>query len=218
MTSEKPTMTQTVDLTKILALPEDHPSLYFRYCWQSWPEPVYVELDETGLLTADHAPDLEYYIRYITDGVVIRLFEVPPKIDVRSLKTFVKDHLDLIQTIHDGHSVEELFDRIENTYYLVGNLTEEAERALEKLRHAAQGYEFKTWYVVKPNKFLATLRDDQIKQEVEVQGSIIDTAQAYLDACRDLDVYVEGGAEALADEIYGRMRAMGMTEEEIGKI
>jgi hypothetical protein len=218
MTSEKPTMTQTVDLTEILSLPEDRPSLYFRYEGQSQPEPVIVEMDDTGRLTAGHVPDLEYYVRDITDGAIIRLFEVPSKIDMRSLKTFVKDHLDLIQTIHDGHSVEELFDRIENTYYLVGNLTEEAERALEKLRHAAQGYEFKTWYVVKPNKFLATLQDDQIKQEVEVQGSIIDTAQAYLDACRDLDVYVEGGAEALADEIYGRMRAMGMTEEEMGKI
>jgi hypothetical protein len=216
MTSEKPTMTQTVDLTEILSLPEDRPSLYFRYEGQSWPESVFVEMDDTGRLTADHAPDLEYYVRDITDGVIIRLFEVPPKIDVRSLKTFVKDHLDLIQTIHNGHSVEELFDRIENTYYLVGDLTEEAERALEKLRHAAQGYEFKTWYVVKPDKFLATLRDDQIKREVEVQGSIFDTAQAYLEALPNPDVYVEGGAEALADEIYRRMRAMGMMEEETG--
>jgi hypothetical protein len=71
---------------------------------------------------------------------------------------------------------------------------------------------------VKPNKFLATLRDDQIKREVEVQGSLFDTAQAYLDALPNPDVYIEGGAEALADEIYRRMRAMGMTEEEMGKI
>jgi len=209
-------MTQTVDLTEILSLPEDRPSLYFRHCGQSWPEPVFVEMDETGRLTASHAPDLEYYVRDIANGAIIRLFEVPPKIDVRYLKTFVKDHLDLIQTIHDGHSVEEWFDRIDNTYYLVGRLTEEAERALEKIRYAAQGYGFKTWYVVKPDKFLATLRDDQIKRDVEVHGSIFDTAQAYLDTLPNPDVYVEGGAEALADEIYGRMRAMGMMEEETG--
>jgi len=217
MTTEIPTMTQTVDLTEILSLPDDRPSLYFRYYGQSRPEPVFVEMDDIGGLTAGHVPDLQsivLYVRDIANGVIIRLFEVPPKIDVRSLKTFVKDHLDLIQTIHDGHSIEELFNWINNTYYLVGRLTEEAEQALEKIRYAAQRYEFKTWYVVKPNKFLATLRADQIKRDIEVHGSIFDTAQAYLDALPNPDVYVDGGAEALADEIYGRMRAMGMMEEE----
>jgi len=196
-----------VDITNILALPEDGPSLYVRLPHQRRPQRVYIVMGRTGVLTNAYAADVESMD--VWNRFTLKLFEVPASVNVEALKVFVKEHLDLIQKIHDGHHASYLKD---GTPY--GRLTDEAEDALDALRVAAEKYCFPRWFIIRPDEYLATVRDDQIRRDVEKHGDVLKTAQAYLDDERlEPDLWIEGGGNALAEEIERRMQAMEEEEE-----
>jgi hypothetical protein len=203
-------MTQTVDITRILSLPEDHPSLYVRLPHQSCPQEVYIEMDSNGVLAEEYGADV--VSMDVWNRATLRLFEVLAHVDVAFLKAFVTEHLDLIQKIHDGHTV----------YYVDGSphgkLTNEAEDALNDLREAAETYDFPRWYIMKPNEFLATLRDNEIRRVVEEHEDALRTAQACIYECRASNLWIEGGVDALAEKIEQRMQAIKEEEEAGGKI
>jgi len=197
-----------VDITNILSLPEDHPSLYFRLPNQSRPQEAYIEMDSNGVLAEEYAADV--VSMDVWNKTTLRLFEVPAAVDVASLKVFVTEHLDLIQKIHDGHVVD--YDNGSPH----GTLTDEAEDALDELQAAAEKYYFPRWSIIRPDEYLATVRDGEIREDVEKHGDVLETAQAYLDDDERLepDLWIEGGVDALAEEIERRMQAMAEEEEE----
>jgi len=195
-----------VDITNILAIPEDHPSLYRRLPTQSRPQKVYIEMDSSGVLANAYSADV--VSMDVWNRATLRLFEVPAAVDVASLKVFVTEHLDLIQKIHDGHIVS--YDNGSPR----GTLTDEAKDALNALRVAAEKYCFPRWFIIRPDEYLATVRDDQIREDVEKHGDVLRTAQEYLkDERLEPDLWIEGGGDALAEEIERRIQAM---EEEEG--
>jgi len=197
-----------VDITNILSLPEDHPSLYCRLPDRYLPQKVYIEMDSNGVLAEEYAADV--VSMDVWNWATLRLFEVPADVDVQSLKAFVKEHLDLIQKIHDGHRVVSRSDGSRH-----GTLTDRAEDALEELQAAAEKYAFPRWSIIRPDEYLATVRDDQIREDVEKHGDVLRAAQAYLkDERLEPDLWIEGGGDALAEEIERRMQAMEEEEEE----
>jgi len=199
-------MSQQVDITSILDLPEDHPSLYCRLPTQSDPQEVYIEMDSDGVLSEEYAADV--MSMEVWNRATLRLFEVPADVRVEFLKSFVKEHLDLIQKIHDGHVVD--YDDGSPR----GTLTDEAEDALDELQAAAETYDFPCWSIMGPEEYLAPTRDDEIRDDVEQHGDVLRTAQVYLDECQEQDLWIEGGVDALAEEIERRMQDMEEDEDE----
>jgi hypothetical protein len=203
-------MSQQVDLTTILSLPEDHPSLYVRLPGRWLPQKVYIDMDCDGILFEEY--DADVMSMEVWNRCTIRLFGVPENVDVASLKSFVKEHLDLIQKIHDGHHVVSYDDGS-----LHGTFTDKAEDALDDLQAAAEKYDWKRWYIMGPDAYLAPVRDDKIRKDVEKYGDVLRTAQAYLDdECQEPGFWIEGGVAALAEEIGRRMQSMEEEEEEEG--
>jgi len=196
-----------VDITNILALPEDGPRLYVRLPHQRRPQRVYIVMSRTGVLA--HAYDADVESMDVWNRLTLKLFEVPESVNVEALKVFVKEHLDLIQKIHDGHVVS--YDNGSPR----GTLTDEAEDALDTLRVAAEKYCFPSWFVIRPDEYLATVRDDQIREDVKKYGDVLKTAQEYLkDERLEPDLWIEGGGDALAEEIERRMQDMEEEEYE----
>jgi len=206
--SENLIMSQ-VDITNILAIPEDHPSLYVRLPGRWLPQKVYIDMNSAGVLFEEY--DADVMSREVWNRCTLRLFGVPENVDAASLKTFVKDHLDLIQKIHDGHHLVSY-----DTWPLHGTLTNEAEDALDDLQAAAEKYDWTRWYIMGPDAYLATVRDDKIREDVEKHGDVLETAQSYLDdECQEPGgLWIEGGVAALAEEIERRMQDMEEEEEE----
>jgi hypothetical protein len=198
-----------VDITHILALPEDHPSLYCRLPDRYLPQKVYIEMDSNGVLAEEYAADV--VSMDVWNWATLRLFEVPADVDVQSLKAFVKEHLDLIQKIHDGHRVVSRSDGSRH-----GSLTDRAKDALEKLQAAAEKDDaFSSWFIMKPDEYLAPTRDSELRRDVETHGDALRTAQAYLDnECPETNLWIDGGVDALAEEIERRMQAMEEEEDE----
>jgi hypothetical protein len=198
-----------VNLTTILSLPEDHPSLYRRLPGRWLPQKVYIDMDCDGILFEEY--DADVMSMEVWNRCTIRLFGVPENVDAASLKSFVKEHLDMIQVIHDGHHLVSY-----DTWPLHGTLTDKAEDALDDLQAAAEKYDWTRWYIMGPDAYLATVRDDQIRRDVEKHRDVLETAQEYLDdECQEPGgLWIEGGAAALAEEIERRMQDMEEEEDE----
>jgi hypothetical protein len=196
-----------VDITNILTLPVDRPSLYCRLPKRCRSQTVYIDMGSNGVLAEEYAAD--DMIMDIWNRFILRLFEVPAAVDVAFLKVFVMEHLNLIQKIHDGHDVFYHKDGSRG-----GTLTDEAEDALEELQAAAKPYAFPRWVIMGPDVYLATVRDDEIRRDVEKHGDALRTAQAYLDECQEPDLWIDGGVDALAEEIERRIQAMEEEEDE----
>jgi hypothetical protein len=107
--------------------------LYTRYSGQTAPQPAYIEMSETGFVSADYSGD-------IGNGVPIEVYNgrtltwrIPSDISGDALADFLErdDVVSLLIRIHSGHTVEW------DGRNMAGKLTDDAQDANERLEYLA---------------------------------------------------------------------------------